>query len=947
MKIGSSVGESSSPSNPNHLPCRPAFGTQGVEVVLWANYFKLGVPHRVLYKYDMMVKRMPKEGVGEVTQNKTPENQSKLKAPKRQAKPQGVGKSEEPPEVKGKKLGHIIKSALDKLDKSVPFVTEYKSKLISLSKLSLPKGQTVKVAYDMEGRHDEYEVRFTGPQDIHVDHLRTYLMTMHDPTSDGSFPKFADAIDALSILTGFHARQSNTISSVGRSRHFPLEFTGHESEMQQLEFHELNQLIRGYFQSTRPATGRLLLNVNVSHGVFRRPGSVASLIDQMTARMGRWDPFAVHKLLSRLRAKRTVFLGDYRDPNNVKYYEKTIWGLADKFDGAGERRPKVPKLGAKITETQFYLAAPAPDGLKADAYCSVAAFFEKKFKYTCNPKYPAVNVGTKLRPVYAPAELVEILPGQAVRRKTTPDETRDMINFSCRPPAANATSISGFGRTCLGLDDNNNVLTKFGITVDKTLLTVKGRELTPPSILYLNQRLGNQIVNVWEGGWNMADVKFFKPCRPIRRWMWMHIDYSGPYAHRNHDDVARAVLGMVAFLRTMGIPVNPTPLPSAGSKVAVDRGNPYIQLKAHFDSFGSEEKPMPEFVFVVLPGRKTDTSVYEAIKLLGDVELGFHTVNFLAANIVKQSLQLYANLGLKVNLKMGGANHRLSHGISWPKGAENTMVVGYDVTHPTNMGGNAGGLPSLVGMVASVDKDLGQWPATAWAQSGKVEMLDPDILEERFKGRLELYRKHSKVLPDNIIIFRDGVSEGQFFQVLEKELPSIRAACASLYKQQPRITILVSVKRHQTRFYPTDPNHTTRGSNNIKNGTIVDRGVTQAKVWDFFLTAHKGLQGTSRPAHYTVLLDEVFRSRCAGNAANALEKFTYEMCHLFGRATKAVSICPPAYYADIVCTRQRVYLADLFDRSDTASTASSTQKGKESVPTLKVHDSLRDTMYYI
>ena len=67
------------------------------------------------------------------------------------------------------------------------------------------------------------------------------------------------------------------------------------------------------------------------------------------------------------------------------------------------------------------------------------------------------------------------------------------------------------------------------------------------------------------------------------------------------------------------------------------------------------------------------------------------------------------------------------------------------------------------------------------------------------------------------------------------------------------------------------------------------------------------------------------------------------MCHLFGRATKAVSICPPAYYADILCTRTRVYLADLFESSDTQSVASS----EAPAVSVMVHQSLRNTMYYI
>jgi len=113
------------------------------------------------------------------------------------------------------------------------------------------------------------------------------------------------------------------------------------------------------------------------------------------------------------------------------------------------------------------------------------------------------------------------------------------------------------------------------------------------------------------------------------------------------------------------------------------------------------------------------------------------------------------------------------------------------------------------------------------------------------------------------------------------------------------------------------------------------------------------LLGTSRPAHYTVLHDEIFRSPNAQTsdaadvaAANQLEKLTFEMCHLFGRATKAVSICPPAYYADILCTRARVYLSDMFEGSDTQSVTSATSSNLGTGP-IDVHENLKDSMFYI
>ena len=108
--------------------------------------------------------------------------------------------------------------------------------------------------------------------------------------------------------------------------------------------------------------------------------------------------------------------------------------------------------------------------------------------------------------------------------------------------------------------------------------------------------------------------------------------------------------------------------------------------------------------------------------------------------------------------------------------------------------------------------------------------------------------------------------KGQYDIVLDQELPLLRKACQETYsaidtkKGLPRITIIIVGKRHNTRFYPTKEEDADRSSN-PQNGTVVDRGVTEARNWDFFLQAHTALQGTARPAHYFIVLDEIFRQR--------------------------------------------------------------------------------------
>lgn len=175
-----------------------------------------------------------------------------------------------------------------------------------------------------------------------------------------------------------------------------------------------------------------------------------------------------------------------------------------------------------------------------------------------------------------------------------------------------------------------------------------------------------------------------------------------------------------------------------------------------------------------------------------------------------------------------------------------------------------------------------------------------------------------------------GVSEGQYNTVLREEIPPIRKACAKVFKDaiQPKITFIVVGKNHHNRFYPTHKKSANQKHDcNVQPGTVVDRGITMPKGWDFFLVAHEPLHGTvsstsqyspaslwclhsnkAKPAHYTVILDEIRDGKKLG--ANQLEKITNNLCYLYGRATKAVSVCPPAYYAHLICLRGRCYISN-------------------------------------
>lgn len=453
----------------------------------------------------------------------------------------------------------------------------------------------------------------------------------------------------------------------------------------------------------------------------------------------------------------------------------------------------------------------------------------------------------------------------------------------------------------------------------------------------------------------MANVKFHSG-RSIGRWTYILFKSSSDNSSSDIN-VGRTVLAFQNFLNNSGIDaknlITTPPPPTIELQDGQESQNDQT-IKSIFRKMYSSPDHRPAFVLCILPYH--DVAIYNSIKTVADTKAGIHTVSVIGSKFfrTKSQEQYFGNVSLKFNLKAGGINQTLEPAKLGIISEGKTMVVGMDVTHPSP--GSKDGAPSAAGVVASIDRFLGQFPATFNIQEGRKEMIS--ALESMFTSRLKLWQKHNQnKLPENIIIYRDGVSEGQYQLVLEQELPLIRASCTQTYPATstkigiPKISIIVCGKRHHTRFYPTKVEDAD-GSSNCSPGTVVDRGVTQVRNWDFFLQPHACLQGTARTGHYYVILDEIFRSRPVKaphrNPADALEDLTFNMCFLFGRATKSVSLCPPAYYADLLCTRLRCYLSDQFDPNDTSATPSAASGDTPaSTSDIQIPETIRDSMFYV
>lgn len=290
---------------------------------------------------------------------------------------------------------------------------------------------------------------------------------------------------------------------------------------------------------------------------------------------------------------------------------------------------------------------------------------------------------------------------------------------------------------------------------------------------------------------------------------------------------------------------------------------------------------------------------YARVKQAAEIRCGILTQCIKEATLTRKctDVSTISNILLKVNAKLNGTNHRLSDTTKLPIQRRPHMVIGADVTHPSP---EQTRIPSVVGVSFSYDAHSFRYRMCWRLQNPKQEMIQD--LDEMLIEQLNLFKASNNVLPECLFYYRDGVSEGQFQEVMRVELMAIYRGCARVQDQyKPKVVFVVVQKRHHTRFFPKVPNRADR-NNNVEPGTIVDTQITHPNETQFFLVSHASIQGVAKPTKYCLLRDD------ANMSINDLETFTYNLCHLFTRCNRTVSYPAPTYYAHLAAYRGRVYI---------------------------------------
>ncbi|KAL7138768.1 hypothetical protein ABFS83_09G005000 [Erythranthe nasuta] len=661
---------------------------------------------------------------------------------------------------------------------------------------------------------------------------------------------------------------------------------------------------RGFYQSIRPTQMGLSLNIDMSSTAFIEPLPVIDFVTQLL--------------------NRDVSARPLSDADRVKI-KKALRGVKVEVTHRGNMRRKY-RISGLTSQATRELTFPVDE---RGTMKSVVEYFQETYGFVIqHTQWPCLQVGNTQRPNYLPMEVCKIVEGQRYSKRLNERQITALLKVTCQRPQERELDILQTVHHNAYAEDP--YAKEFGIKISEKLAQVEARVLPPPWLKYHDSgREKDCLPQV--GQWNMMNKRMVNG-GTVNSWICIN------FSRNVQDSVARSFCHELAQMcSTSGMAFNPEPvLPVlTGRPDQVER-----VLKARYHDVTTKLQPHKkelDLLIVILPDN--NGSLYGDLKRICETDLGIVSQCCLQKHVYRMSKQYLANVSLKINVKVGGRNTVLVDALSRriPLVSDRpTIIFGADVTHP-HPGEDSS--PSIAAVVASQDwPEVTKYAGLVCAQAHRQELIQDlyKTWQDPVKGTMhggmikELlisFRRATGQKPQRIIFYRDGVSEGQFYQVLLYELDAIRKACASLEPNyQPTVTFVVVQKRHHTRLFANNHHdrHAVDRSGNILPGTVVDSKICHPTEFDFYLCSHAGIQGTSRPAHYHVLWDE------NKFTADALQSLTNNLCYTYARCTRSVSIVPPAYYAHLAAFRARFYMEP--ETSDSGSMTSSAVGGRGAGP---------------
>ncbi|XP_074777312.1 piwi-like protein 1 isoform X1 [Athene noctua] len=460
--------------------------------------------------------------------------------------------------------------------------------------------------------------------------------------------------------------------------------------------------------------------------------------------------------------------------------------------------------------------------------------------------------------VLGPAVLIPelcFLTGLTEKMRSDFNMMKDLAIHTRLPPEQRNCEVRRLSDYIQKDENVQKELRDWGLSFDSKLLSLTGRVVQGEKIL----QSGNAFdYNPQIADWSKETRGIPLICaKPLDNWLLL-------YTRRNYDIANTLVQNLFKVTPSMGIRMNKATMIEVD-----DRTEAYLK--------GLQQSVTPDTNIVVCLLSSTRKDKYDAIKkyLCTDCPVPSQCVIARTLSKPQTTLAIATKIALQMNCKMGGELWSVEIPL------KQVMIVGIDCYHDT-----LSGKQSIAGFVSSLNQTMTRWFSRCAVQGCGQELVDG--LKACLQTALREWFKWNKYLPSRIIVYRDGVGDGQLNTLVNYEVPQFLDCLKSVGKDyNPRLTVIVVKKRVSTRFF-------AQCGGTLKNpppGTVVDVEVTRPEWYDFYIVSQAVRTGCVAPTHYNVIYDT------SKLKPDHVQRLTYKLCHMYYNWSGVIRVPAPCQYA--------------------------------------------------
>ncbi|KAI6204470.1 hypothetical protein M3Y94_00677900 [Aphelenchoides besseyi] len=454
---------------------------------------------------------------------------------------------------------------------------------------------------------------------------------------------------------------------------------------------------------------------------------------------------------------------------------------------------------------------------------TIAQYFQNRYQVTLSlPHLPLVVVKTGRNVSLYPMEVCEIVEYQRLRKnQINIDMQQRLLAASTRQPDIMDRDVLR-SIASMKLDESQH-LSEAGLHVASDVLKVQGHMVSSPGMQYADAiKQFDDDNSLWKTG-----NKYFIPAT-IEKWALYGVENTMTN-RMSMDELNQFAKAFYTTARMKGIQIM---APTFIGTHDCERYEDLCNMMWNSGLSGNE--------FLLFVSHKDDIMIHDQIKS-AEQKSGIITQN-VTSEVACKAAGLRTNKGPqrvtmeniinKTNIKMGGLNYQIGDNQTKRVLGNTDLFIG--ISSNIQGGGLTGqrlNAPTVVGYAAN---DL----KSPCAFSGNYIYQEPlrdekvRIIEEIVETCVKRFHENRGQYPERVFMYRNSGSEGSYDMILKYEIPLVRNA---LKEAGSKLVFMVVTKKHSGHFYPDPISKGNAIAQNLKPGTVIDKGCVNPYAAEFFL----------------------------------------------------------------------------------------------------------------